>query len=347
MLGDIQGEMEFANLGDTKGSLESYNAAESLHRSLMASTPPSQQNRRGLMVIQQRLAMAYLKTGHPEQALRVLGEAGKTADELAQEHPDSEQAVVDLFVQQERLSMTYGKLGETAKGVESNRRLLQIAQRLAQIDTNIDRRERSLVLAFAHLAETLPVADAAEAGDLFRKARGLATSRATAKPNDGEAQTDLGVTEMFEARFLLRTGRTDEALAMAKSAQNRLIRMAEADAENREAQKEAADTWYTLGEIYTSRKGHANAVRAYQESVRMLEDGAVKDPLDVDLRSSLATSYLKVGEVREKLNGCPDALPWYRKSQEQWAAISKQQSLSPNNGKSADATAQGAARCAN
>src|SRR5206468_5212212 len=50
MLGDIQGEMSFANLGDTKGSIESYRQAEVLHRALMAAMPPSAQNRRGLMV---------------------------------------------------------------------------------------------------------------------------------------------------------------------------------------------------------------------------------------------------------------------------------------------------------
>ena len=134
MLGDILGEMSFANLGDTKGSIESYQQAESLHRALMAATPPSAQNRRGLMVIQQRIAFAYLKIGRPKDALQLLEVAGTTAEELARASPDSEQAVGDMFVQYERLAAVYDKLGDVPKTLESARKVVEMATRQRTIN---------------------------------------------------------------------------------------------------------------------------------------------------------------------------------------------------------------------
>ncbi len=147
LLGDILGEMSFANLGDTKGSIESYQQAESLSRALVAANPKDPLNRRGLMVVQQRMAMAYMKTGHPEEALRVLEPAGETADEFAAVAHPSEQVFVDLFIQYERLGMAYEKLGETAKHVANNRKLLDVALRLKQMDPTKDRWTRSLTMA--------------------------------------------------------------------------------------------------------------------------------------------------------------------------------------------------------
>jgi tetratricopeptide (TPR) repeat protein len=345
MLGDIQGELSFANLGDTKGSIESYQQAESLHRALMAATPPSLQNRRGLMVIQQRMAMVYLKVGRPDEALQVLEESGRTAEELAQANPNSEQAVGDLFIQYERLGTTYSSLGEPAKSTETFRKLVQVALRLRQINPQNDRQTRSLLLADAHLAQALPAENANEAALLHRTARELAAERAKARPDDGEAQTDLGITEMFEAAFLSRTGKPGAALPLALSARDRLAKIAEVDPENLEAQKEAAESRRTIGDVDVKRANPVEAERAYQESVRLLEGAAAKDALDIDLRSSLAISYLGLGEAHEKLNGCPDALPWYRKSVEQWSAISKQQALAPNHRPESAKSEQARERC--
>ena len=345
MLGDIQGELSFANLGDTKGSIESYQQAESLHRALMAATPPSPQNRRGLMVIQQRMAMAYLKVGRPDQALEVLEASGRTAEELAQANPNSEQAVGDLFVQYERLSSAYDSLGEAAKRVETCRKLVQAALRLRQINPRNEHQIRSVMLAYSHLAQALPSESDDETAVLHRSAREFAAARAKARPDDGEAQTDLGITEMFEAAFLSRTGKPGAALPLALSARDRLVKMAEVDPENLEAQKEAADSWRTIGDVDVKRANSFEAERAYQESVKLLEGAAAKDALDIDLRASLAISYLGLGEAHENLRGCPDALPWYRKSVEQWSAISKQQALSPNHRPDSAKSDQARERC--
>jgi serine/threonine protein kinase len=326
LLGDILGEMSFANLGDTRGSIESYQQAESLSRALVSVNPKDPLNRRGLMVVQQRMAMAYMKTGHPEEALRVLEPAGKTADELAAVAHPSEQVFVDLFIQYERLGMAYEKLGETAKHVANNRKLLEVALRLKQMNPTKDRWIRSLMLAYNHLAVALGTSE--EASDLYRKAHEIAAARA-ANPNDGEAQTDLGIADVFEAGYRTKTGALDEALSLAQGAQVRLAKMAAADPENLEAAKEASDAWFTLGEVFLKRGKSADAARAFEESARLLEPGAAKDALDVELRASLASSYFGGGESREKLRGCPDALPWYRKSNAQWSTLTKQQALSP------------------
>jgi tetratricopeptide (TPR) repeat protein len=344
LLGDILGEMSFANLGDTKGSIESYQQAEALSRALVAANPKDPLNRRGLMVVQQRMAMAYMKTGHPEEALRVLEPAGKTADELAAVAHPGEQVFVDLFIQYERLGMAYEKLGETAKHIENNRKLLDVALRLKQMNPQKDRWIRSLMLAYNHLAVALGTSQ--EASDLYRKAHEIAAARAAANPDDGEAQTDLGIADVFEAGYRTKTGALDEAFSLAQSAQVRLAKMAAADPENLEAAKEASDAWFALGEVYLKRGKTADAARAFEESARLLEPGAAKDAMDLELRASLASSYFGAGESREKLRGCPDALPWYRKSSDQWSTLTKQQALSPMYRPAAARAEEAAQRCA-
>lgn len=343
MLGDIQGEMAFANLGDTKGSIESYRQAEVLHRALMAATPDSPRNRRGLMVIQQRMAMGYLKIGRPSNALRVLQEAGKTTAELAKSQPATEQLLGDQFVQYERLAMTYDALADAPNGIAAARKLVDIASQLRKV--NPRGQTRSVVLAETHLAQSLGTASPAEAARLFSDAHELAASRVKASPNDGEAETDLGIVENFEADFLVNNGQPEKALPVARSAQIRLTKMAEADPDNLDGQKSAAESYRTLGDVYLHRTNPLQAEQAYRESVRRLEIGAAKDALDTDLRSSLAISYLKVGEVREKLAGCAEALPWYRKSVDQWAAVSKQQGLVPHYQPDSTKSEQSAQRC--
>ena len=329
MLGDIQGEMSFANLGDTKGSIESYRAAEKLHRALMAAAPANPQNRRGLMVIQQRMAMAYMKIGQPREALRVLEAAGKTAAELAQANPASEQTAIDLWVQYERLGMTNEKLGEALQNVELGRKMVQIAEERARIDPKSDRWNRTLMMANAHLGTALQAAaiEPVRTAELFHKARLLAEERASAHPNDGEAQSDLAITEGYEAGFLSQLGRHDEALPIARRAQVRTVKLMAADPENMEAQKEAADAWSTLGEVYQRRKEYGAAAQSHEEAVRLLERGAAADALDIDVRTSLATAYLKLGEAHAKGGGCAEAAVWYGKSRQLWAELAKQQPL--------------------
>jgi len=329
MLGDIQGEMSFANLGDTKGSIESYQQAEKLHRALMAATPDSPRNRRGLMVIEQRMAMAYLKVGRPEEALRALQESGKTAEELARSQPESEQYLGDLFVQYERLTMTYDSLGDAPNSIASARKVVEVAQRIARIEPkNIDP-VRSLVLAETHLAQALTTVAPDEAGPLFRDAHDRAVARSKAYPNDGEAETDIGIVETFQAEYLAGNGQASKALPVAKSAQVRLVKMAEADAENVDGAKSAAESFRTLGDVYVRLGNMSQAEAAYRESVKRLEDRAAKDALDTDLHSSLAISYARLAEAREKTSGCAEALAWYQKSAAEWTSLEKQEGLAP------------------
>ena len=344
MLGDILGEMSFANLGDTRGSIESYQQAEALHRALMKATPPSAQNRRGLMVIQQRMAMAYMKTGRPNLALQVLESAGKTAEELAAANPGSDQAVGDLFVEYERLATAYDKLGNAAKKEEISRKLLHVATRLTEMKPANQVYTRGVMLASAHLGQALPPGSP-EAAGLFRRARDIAGKLSAANPDDGEAQTDLGITETFEAEFLAKSGKADEALRLARNGQMRLDRIAQADPENIEARQAASQGWHTLGEVYSARSEYAQAVSSFQHASELLETAAGKDTLDFELRSSLARSYLSIGEAREHLRGCPDALPWYDKSRQAWTALSQQAELAAPSREIASKAGQAAARC--
>ena len=329
MLGDIQGEMSFANLGDTKGSIESYQQAEKLHRALMAATPDSPRNRRGLMVIEQRMAMAYLKIGRPGEALRVLEESGKTAEDLARSQPESEQYLGDLFVQYERLSMAYDSMGDGPNTIASARKVVDVAQRIGRIQPKSIDPVRSLVLAETHLGTALTATGSAEAGPLFREAHDLAVARARAHPEDGEAETDVGIVETFQAEYLAANGQASKALPVAKSAQARLVKMAEADVDNVDGQKSAAESFRTLGDVYVRLGDMRQAEAAYRESVRRLEDRAAKDALDTDLHSSLALSYAKVAEVREKAGGCAEAAAWYRKGVAEWEGLVKQDGLAP------------------
>ena len=343
LLGDILGEMSFANLGDTRGSMESYRQAEALSSALVAAAPKDPLNRRGLMVVQQRLAMAYLKVGHPEEALKVLEPAGKTAEEFAAVPHPGEQVFVDLFVQYERLGMALEALGETEKHIANNRKLLDVAIRLKQLDPTKDRWTRSVMLAYNHLAVALRDSD--EASTLYRKAHEIVAQRAAANPDDEEAQTDLGIADLFEARYRMRIGELNEALSLTTGAQQRLIKMAAVDPENLEAAKEASDAWFTLGDIHMKQGKFADAARAYEESARLLEPGAAKDALDVDLQSSLAKAWFGAGESHERLHGCTDALPWYRKSDDLWSALAKQRAVFPVDREAADNASQAEKRC--
>ena len=131
-IGDVQGSVLEANLGDTKGALESYNKALKLLENVARERPEALDVRREVLNIYRRIGDIYGYTKSTDEALRAYAHARAVGETLLAQKPDDDgivRSLADLYQAQGRNL----RLGEDLKGaLDASNRGIELYRRLAE-----------------------------------------------------------------------------------------------------------------------------------------------------------------------------------------------------------------------
>ena len=131
-IGDVQGSVLEANLGDTKGALESYNKALKLLENVARERPEALDVRREMLNIYRRIGDIYGYTKSTDEALRAYAHARAVGETLLAQKPDDDgivRSLADLYQAQGRSL----RLGEDLKGaLDASNRAIELYRRLAE-----------------------------------------------------------------------------------------------------------------------------------------------------------------------------------------------------------------------
>ena len=128
-VGSVLGRPYAANLGDTKGALESYQKALRIREALVAADPRNPQDRRELAESHRQIGWQLLDSDsggseHLRQAIAIY-------TQLAMEHPDDVEMRTGLARAHNELGTMLEDRGDLSGALENERRALALLERIA------------------------------------------------------------------------------------------------------------------------------------------------------------------------------------------------------------------------
>jgi tetratricopeptide (TPR) repeat protein len=104
-IGDVQGNVKAANLGNTQAALESYRKAQTLLDAVLAHDSSDRYARTELVTLEQRIGDVYVYTGEGQRALATLQQAQSMGEDLLAHNPSDERVA-------QRLAQVYVSKGD-------------------------------------------------------------------------------------------------------------------------------------------------------------------------------------------------------------------------------------------
>ena len=153
--GDVLGNPNFPNNGDTAGAMSHYQAALALLRSLPPPEGDDFKTQRLIGLVEERLG-TMMEVAGDIGAARLHYHASETIRlQLAQEHPENTDAVRDAAIAHEKMANVLAAAGDLNGALASRQQSLEIFTRLAQADPQNVLAQQSLGISYMHLADLL------------------------------------------------------------------------------------------------------------------------------------------------------------------------------------------------
>jgi len=256
-----------------------------------------------------------LRSGVTPARRVLIGQVLPYLDRLAQEARDPS-LEIDLIEGYLKIGDVQGNLyapnlGD-AKGAErSYRKALQIAEGVNRIDPQSPQARRALARANQKLGELLSVSgDPGEALKLLRKALDLFEALRAAAPIDPHAMDDvLTVCEKIAATEVVQGD-----LTAAMRTYRRYVEVGEPRfaADSRERRRLGAKADAEVGQIKALSGQTDEGVHQIRQALRVYEELATDDTIDVSDRRTLAVTHIHLGDVLAEAGRPAEALDSYR-----------------------------------
>jgi serine/threonine protein kinase len=328
-IGNVQGQTNVANLGDSGGALASYRKSVGILEELSRGDPRN---------------VEYLKNLHQATAqaayLLVRVQQWKEAEAAGQRLLDISQQLVALEPGNQEyrnlLARGYQIKGDTvefAGGDEETikwyRRSLEEAERTYAQNSSAELPRRLLVVALQRLgtrleyyAETLRergepegtvAALYAEAAPLHRRSVELSEALRRDFPQNAGYGRYVTATGTNLGTALARVGKGDEGIPYILRSLETARAISASDPKNNEAKWEIAEHWQYMAFARDAMGRPAEAVEANQQALRILEEITANDPSNFEFLKQTHLIYNKTGDILLRQGRLADALAYYRK----------------------------------
>jgi non-specific serine/threonine protein kinase/serine/threonine-protein kinase len=357
-VGDVQGDPNSANLGDTAGALKSYRKALELRESLAARQPREAE-------IQRELATTLDTVGD------VLGQSGEQAEQLA--------------AYKRSLAVREALLAADPKGALSRRGLATSYHRIASVlvdqgkyqealvlwckeselfeavwkeSPSDTRAQRNVALSYKYMGGTLErLEDRSAALELYRKAVALDEARSAADPTNAAAKIDLSFS--YGALGQCRAGMGDLDGAVQTYAKALQIRegLVAADPKDVNARRALGRAYRRMGGYLLQKGDGPSALEYCTKAVEIAEAVARQDPANKAALEDVAAALDFLGETEATLAEAPktpsasrvshrrEACRTYERSLAIWTQLRNQNALSAQNVGKPNLAAAALARC--
>jgi non-specific serine/threonine protein kinase/serine/threonine-protein kinase len=338
-IGNVQGEANRANLGDSAGALVSYRKSVEILEGLVGKDPAHVVHLKNLR-----------QAGHQTALLLVRLQRWKEAEETGQKVLDISRRLVEIDPNNQEyrilLVRSYHVKGETVEfsgGDEETadwfRRAVREGEETYAKNSSDELGRRSLATALQRLGTRLEFraehlrevgAPAEQIMPLYVEAEGL--HRRTVEMSEA-LRRDFPQVEVY-SRFvaaaslnlgtaMARVGKGDAGVPYILRALEILRTISERDTKNNEAKRDVAETWQYMAFARDAMGQSGEAVKANLESLKILEEITTNDASNFEFLKQTHLTYNKTGDIFLKQGRFADALAYYRKGMAYVARMSK------------------------
>lgn len=303
-IADIQGFPLSANLGDTKGALESYHKAISLRESLLAVDSENIELSENLGVSYLKLGILYWTSGDAESAFATYQNARAKFQVVMNVAPDN----VKLFNRFAQLEMEIGRLFEerndARNAIEHYRQALQIQQQVLNRTPDDESAQALLARIYLQLGDVSGHPDATyledfdEALDKFQKSLAIYQNLLSRNPDNANYNMYYGtmLTKIGDV-FLLARAEPKNALDFYRQALEIRRAAAKKDSLSVLSQAGLAFTLSRYGLALAAHGEMTEALKSHSESISISEKLHLSNPKTSSLKRNLALFQQEFGDT--------------------------------------------------
>jgi eukaryotic-like serine/threonine-protein kinase len=309
-MGSVLGKLWAANLGDTKGALESYKKALRIREALVAADAQNPQNRRELAESHRQIGWQLLDTTGSEH----LRQAISIYTQLAQEHPDDVEIQTALARAHNQLGSVLEDRGDLSGALENERRALALLEKLDAASPGDPGLRRTLSITYDYIARSLFLSgEVGAALESNGKALELRAALATQDPTNATLRRMLAISYQNDGDFREQSGDSSGALASFRRKLAIDEGLVAADPANVQAHGDLGYSLLRLGDILAKRGVHAEALLHYRRSAEAFEQGNRQSD-NRDGNVALALSHAGVARAEANLGNRRAALDAVRRA---------------------------------
>ncbi len=301
-IGDVQGNHNNANLGNTAGALQSYRKAKTMVEALSQRSPDDANFRYVLALSYDKISDVLAVTGNTAEAFKSRLQALPIFAVLAQANPAG-QAQIRLARCYLKLGDDLGNpnfpnLGESDQALDYFRKSMAVAEALTKLDPKNAQAHRYVYLSHERIADVLDlIGDAAGALEHYKQSQTITETLLVADPSNSIYRRHLAVLHDKIGAVLAKTGNAAGAVAESRQAVEILEALAAADPTNANARQTLAGIYRPYADRLALTHDTAGALAYYRKGLAIFETLGAADPLNTYWQSDLADTLQSLARL--------------------------------------------------
>ncbi len=328
-IGNVQGSVYTANLGDSDGALASYEKSIAIFEDLLKKSPNSVEYQKNyLEVIDQKVLLLVRLNRSPEMetAGEKLLEGSRKLAELEPENLEFQIKLVRSFqTMGDSLNFSGGHLAS----IEWYRRSLEAADKLLAIHPKDEVVRRNVIVPLQRIgtkseyyAEILKETNAPqeeinkiyiEAEEMHRRSMQMAEELKKEFPEKDIYNRYVSAVSINYGTALARVGRGAEGIPLITPSCENFRNQSVNDPKNNEAKRDISECLQYLAFAYDAMNESNNAIEANLESIKILEEITVQDPTNFEFLSQTHLTFNNTGDIFFREGKLDEALDFYRR----------------------------------
>ncbi len=295
-MGDIQGNPNSQNVGETAAALSSYRKALTITQRLAASDPQNPLLLHDLGGAQVRVGQLLARTGNLEEALANLRQSVQTARQALASASHNAKAQLDL-------AHCLGQMGEAlelanrySEALECHRESERLAAEVSAATPDDPQALTQHAATCSNVADVLVAArDVQAALKKYRQSLDIGQRLAKREPHSASRQRALAIGHGKVAYALSASGNYQGALDSLQSAVEIKQMLADNDPTNATAQRDLMVGYNQIADTKIMLRDPKAAISFYQKGAEIARKLALADPHDAEIQRDWIMSHYQIG----------------------------------------------------
>jgi eukaryotic-like serine/threonine-protein kinase len=301
-IGDVQGDVYTANLGDSAGSLASYQKALEIRKAIFAANPTNVTDAINLAQSLHGVADSLLLKGETDQAWKYSHQSVEITEPLVNAHPNNQALLQELAADYTSEASILGgnfnvsSLGDTANALVVRKKQVSVREKIFQIDPN-DANKGEFARALTMLGDQfLFVGQRHAALDYYFRSQKMFEELASSSTGRN-AQNRLYSVYNRISTAQLANGDLPEALLNAQRALKIARSLSQADLKDVYSRVSLVLSYGNLADVLSSMHRFPAAVSAVAQAIAIIDPLVASNPTNGEFPGVQASAYGIAGDV--------------------------------------------------
>ena len=309
-MGDIQGNIGVANLGDFQGAISSSEKARRILATALEKSPGNVDASLAMVEVDRKLSNSYAGVRNSAESMRTAREAVAVAESIAKIKPAEDRVRRSLGSAYFALAIA---LRDGDEALEIWQKCLDLNVSLLREQPEGDRELRNVALVHKYMSTlSLSQSQLTQALEHARLAEEMDSRRLAARPSSREAQIDLTYDFGVAADCYEKMGDEVHALDRYQRSLDIRQRLADSDPKDARLQERLAYSEMSVGGALLKLGKAPEALEKFHTAARVAKAQSVSNTADAGVRSEWASALAGEGEALDRLRRPDEACSSYR-----------------------------------